>query len=89
MGHLAQATHPQVVDCAVFGVPDARDGEHLKAVVEGRRGLRVAELEAHVRAHLADYKVPREWELVEELPRDPSGKVLKRLLRQAAQLRDG
>ena len=77
-------THPAVVDCAVFGVPDARDGEHLKAVVEGRAGLRVDELESHVRAQLADYKVPREWELVDELPRDPSGKVLKRLLRQAA-----
>jgi long-chain acyl-CoA synthetase len=77
-------THPDVVDCAVFGVPDARDGEHLKAVIEGRPGLRADELAAHVRAHLADYKVPREWDLVDQLPRDPSGKVLKRLLRQAA-----
>ena len=64
--------------------PTARDGEHLKAVVEGRPGVHVDELAAHVRTHLADYKVPREWELVDELPRDPSGKVLKRLLRGQA-----
>jgi long-chain acyl-CoA synthetase len=78
-----------VVDCAVFGVPDARDGEHLKAVVEGRPGVLVDELAAHVRSRLADYKVPREWELVDQLPRDPSGKVLKRLLRQEAQRAPG
>jgi len=82
-------THPAVVDCAVFGVPDARDGERLKAVVEGRPGLQVDELAGHVRARLADYKVPREWELVDELPRDPSGKVLKRLLRDAARREPG
>jgi long-chain acyl-CoA synthetase len=78
--------HPSVVDCAVFGVPDERDGEHLKAMVEPRAGATVSvdELAAHVRSKLADYKVPREWELVDELPRDPNGKVLKRLLRQQA-----
>src|SRR5438105_9080841 len=51
--------HPDVVDCAVFGVPDERDGEHLKAVVEGRPGASAEALAAHVRAALADYKVPR------------------------------
>jgi long-chain acyl-CoA synthetase len=74
-------THSDVVDCAVFGVPDERDGEHLKAVVEARTGATAEALAAHVRDRLADYKVPREWELVDQLPRDPSGKVLKRLLR--------
>jgi long-chain acyl-CoA synthetase len=79
--------HPAVVDCAVFGVPDERDGEHLKAMVEMRpdSGVGVDDLVAHVRSRLAEYKVPREWELVDELPRDPNGKVLKRLLRQQAQ----
>jgi long-chain acyl-CoA synthetase len=75
--------HPSVVDCAVFGVPDERDGEVLKAMVETTGDVTVEELADHVRSRLADYKVPRHWELVDELPRDPNGKVLKRLLRQA------
>ena len=75
--------HPAVVDCAVFGIPDERDGEHLKAMVEVRGDVTTDELAAWVRARLADYKVPHTWELVDELPRDPNGKVLKRLLRTA------
>jgi len=77
--------HPAVVDCAVFGIPDERDGERLKAVVELRAGAGVTadDLAAFVRDLLADYKVPRAWELVGELPRDPNGKVLKRRLRDA------
>jgi long-chain acyl-CoA synthetase len=75
--------HPAVVDCAVFGIPDERDGERLKAIVQVRRPVAVEELEAHVRARLAGYKVPHVWEVVDELPRDQNGKVLKRLLRQA------
>jgi long-chain acyl-CoA synthetase len=77
--------HPGVVDCAVFGVPDERDGEVLKAVVELRPGTGTAELANYLRTKLADYKVPRLWEEVTELPRDPNGKVIKRLLRQAHQ----
>lgn len=73
--------HPDVVDCAVFGIPDERDGEHLKAVVEVRAPVATEDLAAHVRARLADYKVPHVWQIVDELPRDPNGKVLKRLLR--------
>jgi long-chain acyl-CoA synthetase len=76
--------HPDVVDCAVFGIPDERDGEHLKAVVELRAPVSSDELAAHVRQRLADYKVPHVWEVVDELPRDPNGKVLKRLLRAAS-----
>jgi long-chain acyl-CoA synthetase len=75
--------HPDVVDCAVFGIPDERDGEHLKAIVQLRRPLEMAELEDHVRARLASYKVPHVWEVTDELPRDQNGKVLKRLLRAA------
>jgi len=75
--------HPAVVDCAVFGVPDERDGERLKAMVEARTPVTAGDLAAFVRERLADYKVPRTWELVDELPRDPNGKVLKRLLRDA------
>lgn len=83
--------HPAVVDCAVFGIPDDRDGEHIKALVEIRPELldqvTTDLLADHVRGQLADYKVPHEWEIVEELPRDPNGKVIKRLLRTAHQAR--
>jgi long-chain acyl-CoA synthetase len=76
--------HPMVVDCAVFGIPDDRDGEHLKAMVEVRGPVTPEALADHVRGRLADYKVPHVIELVDELPRDQNGKVLKRLLRQAS-----
>jgi long-chain acyl-CoA synthetase len=77
-------THPAVVDCAVFGVPDARFGEALKAVVELRSVATTEELQAHVAAALADYKVPKQFEVVDELPRHPNGKVMKRWLREQA-----
>ena len=73
--------HPAVVDCAVFGVPDERHGEAIAAVVEVREPVTREELAAHVRTRLADFKCPTQLELVDELPRDPNGKVLKRLLR--------
>jgi long-chain acyl-CoA synthetase len=75
-------THPAVVDCAVFGVPDDRYGEVLKAVIEVREPTSPDELKAHVRERLADYKVPSYVAIVDTLPRDPNGKVLKRLLRE-------
>ncbi|MEX2267152.1 MAG: AMP-binding protein, partial [Acidimicrobiia bacterium] len=74
-------THPAVVDCAVFGVPDDRLGEQLHAVVEVRDVTTPDELREHCVAHLADFKVPATVELVDELPRQPNGKVLKRVLR--------
>ena len=73
--------HPAVVDCAVFGIPDERHGEILKAVVEVRDAVTSEELQAHCRAHLADFKCPAIVELVDELPRDPNGKVMKRYLK--------
>ena len=75
-------THPAVVDCAVFGVPDDRNGEELKAVVEAD-GVEADQLREYCRDHLAGFKVPKYVELVPSLPRDPSGKVLKRRLRDA------
>ena len=77
-------THPAVVDCAVFGIPDPRYGEQLKAVVETRTTVTTTELQAFVQERLADYKVPAEVELVDELPRNPNGKVMKRWLREQA-----
>ena len=75
-------THPAVVDCAVFGVPDERLGEQLMAVVEARSAVTPDELTAFLRERLADFKVPARLELVAELPRQPNGKVLKRVLRE-------
>ena len=77
--------HPAVVDCAVFGIPDERDGERLKAMVQLRHPVETEELAQFVRDRLASYKVPHVWETIDELPRDQNGKVLKRLLRQAHQ----
>jgi acyl-CoA synthetase (AMP-forming)/AMP-acid ligase II len=73
--------HPAVVDCAVFGVPDERHGEVLHAVVETRSPVTEDDLAAHVRSKLADFKCPARFTFVDELPRDPNGKILKRLLR--------
>jgi long-chain acyl-CoA synthetase len=76
--------HPAVVDCAVIGIPDERYGEALRAVVEVRSPVTVDELRSHTAAALADYKVPTEFEFVDELPRHPNGKVMKRFLREQA-----
>jgi long-chain acyl-CoA synthetase len=76
--------HPAVVDCAVFGIPDERYGEQLKAVVETRTEVAPEELQAFVRDRMADYKVPAFIAIVPELPRNPNGKVMKRWLREQA-----
>ncbi len=76
--------HPAVVDCAVFGVPHERDGEHLHAVVELREPTDPEELVRFTRANLDPWSCPSTVEVVDRLPRDPNGKVLKRQLRAAA-----
>jgi long-chain acyl-CoA synthetase len=76
--------HPSVVDCAVFGIEDDRRGEVIVAVVEARTPVPADELAGHVRSHLADFKCPEQFTFVDELPRDPNGKVLKRLLRETS-----
>jgi long-chain acyl-CoA synthetase len=81
--------HPAVVDCAVFGVPDERDGERVEAVVQLRQPVDADELAQFVADRLAKYKVPRHIEIVDELPRDPNGKVRKRQLGQARASRAG
>jgi acyl-CoA synthetase (AMP-forming)/AMP-acid ligase II len=75
--------HDAVVEVAVFGVDDEEFGQRLKAVVVLRDGASVSEdeIKKHVKSNLAGYKVPREVEFVDELPRTSTGKVLKRELR--------
>jgi acyl-CoA synthetase (AMP-forming)/AMP-acid ligase II len=72
-----------VVEVAVFGVDDEKFGQRLKAVVVKKDGSPLGgdEVKQHVRANLAGYKVPRDVEFVDELPRTSTGKVLKRELK--------
>jgi acyl-CoA synthetase (AMP-forming)/AMP-acid ligase II len=75
--------HPDIDDVAVFGVPDDDWGERVHAAVQPRPGARLTAdaVVAFARAHMADYKVPREVSFHREFPRDPAGKLLKRVLR--------
>ena len=76
--------HPKVADVAVFGIPNDDWGEEVKAVVQPVEGTDVSlaeELTAFARERLAGYKVPRSFDFVDELPRDPNGKLYKRKLR--------
>jgi long-chain acyl-CoA synthetase len=73
--------HPGVSDCAVFGIPDPEFGEALVAHVEADGGVKPDELKAFLRGRIAGYKVPRHVVISDALPREETGKIMKRRLR--------
>lgn len=79
----AVARHPAVAEVAVYGIPHANWGEAVEAAIVLKAGqtLETEELTAFARQHLAGYKVPRSIRVLDALPRNPSGKILKRELR--------
>ena len=81
-GELAKM--PGVADCAVFGIPDEEFGEAVCAYVQPMPGhdLTEQEVKTWLRAHVAGYKAPKRVELASELPREDSGKIFKRKLRE-------
>lgn len=74
---------PQVRDCAVFGIPHAEFGESIMAVIAPQPGVVIdpAALKAELATRIADYKLPRHIEIRDDLPREDSGKIFKRRLR--------
>ncbi|QUR65786.1 AMP-binding protein [Mycobacterium spongiae] len=76
------SAHPQIREAAVVGVPDGQYGQRLRSFVALRHDARLSEQDVrdYVRDRLARFKVPRDVIFVEQLPRNPTGKVVKRLL---------
>jgi long-chain acyl-CoA synthetase len=76
--------HPTVLEAAVIGVPDPYWVERVHAVVETRKGVSTTaeELVAFCKKHIAGYKVPKDIEFVDSLPKNPAGKILKKELRE-------
>ena len=76
--------HPDIVDCGVVGVPDADAGEVPNAFVVARKGCTLGEaaLSDYFSKRLAGYKMIRKWHLTDAIPRTPSGKILRRMLKE-------
>jgi acyl-CoA synthetase (AMP-forming)/AMP-acid ligase II len=86
----ALSLHPDVLACAVIGVPDGEWGERVHACVVLAEGSSptVEELRDHTRSYVAGYKTPRTIEFVPALPMSGAGKILKRDLRDAHVAKD-
>ena len=80
----ALMSHPDIADVAVIGLPDEKYGEAVVAVYVPVMGARIddGDIVEFCRSRIAGYKIPRRYECVEQLPRNPSGKILKRDLRE-------
>lgn len=82
-------SHPDVVECAVIGLPDAVFGERVKAfVVRRTEQLSEGQLLSHCRRLMAEYKLPSEIEFIAEFPKGPTGKILRRELRDLSVARN-
>ena len=80
----AICSHPSIEDAAVVGVPDERWGERVLAVIvlkEHNQRLSQRNINVFLRQYLSDFKIPQLYEVIEEIPRNPSGKILRRELR--------
>ena len=84
-------TNPEVVEATALGVEDEEWGHRLRAFVVKTEGAGVDEdaIKAYVKENLARYKVPREVEFIDELPRNATGKVLKRELKEQHEEKEG
>jgi 2-aminobenzoate-CoA ligase len=76
--------HPAVAECAVVAAPDEERGHVVKAFVVASAEVDARELQDHVKARIAPYKYPRIVEFVDALPRTPTGKVQRNVLRERA-----